>query len=647
MLGVGSAPFPSTNSPQPQQPEVPSSWQSLGSNPVGANTRRVKEQALPPPSIRASGPCNETIPECSESLGIDFDLDWYHLPSVPEFLICTACHAKHIAHSRHADAFSRIHRTKEQVSMCRFWVPRMADVLFPAAVSSGDLKPVEAFMAKRLTVLDCRGTTGATADVGVKWFEPEGVTADIGSCEACYEDRIVGTAFESRFSPFSKAQPADQTWACDMSNSYLARALKEYGTGGKNDWSAAVEAMQRRAAVPGCNGQPVEMEQRRWYVTRQPIKDFMVCETCFLDKVALTEFHDEFHVYAPPQKSDSNQLASFLGKVLAGDTAPVQVMCDLAIPAMAVAIGAALPRHDFGVFVNAANTIMASPRCTAEGVAGSTWYAHTAPEGTPPEKTFEICAACHAGYMVPCGFAPFFTPKSSDQTPKLCPFNSSSPRFFPGLAKFAEALTTGLITPFSDYVTVWAGVSPCKRDTIICNSRWWGWGPDACFCEECYLTVAQSSPLAATMSLSGLQSPNGMICCLYSARMRGLFASCCALDPPSPDVFMTAASERLVTFRTVMENIKMENQMRLLKTQQALHQGLLGTMYNGAASFQMAAGATDGYQYGNSQLGWYSTQSGATGAQCMENMRVGMREAGNPGDVMRVVKLEQIWRSVE
>ena len=619
----------------------------VSSTPQFAAPPRPKHAPLPAPFIRDNGVANEVLFDCPETTGIDYALLWYRLPAVPEFLVCSFCHQKHIKDTAHASAFERVQRSAEEVSLCRFWVPRVTEALWPAAIKSGDLKDIQDFMTNRLKVLDCPGLPGAPAEAGIKWFRPiEGDLASFTSCQGCHEDRIIGSAFEHRFAAAQAAQKEGETWGCDISNAYIHRALKEFGTGGMNNWPGLKAVMTKRGALPACDGAAAPLDSKQWYVTRRPIKSFMVCETCFCDKVALTEFEAEFQPYAPPAKSKTDTFASLLGAVLSGNeaaaSAPLYV-CDLAVPSQLVALSCALARHDFNVFWTAAGAILSAPPCSAEAAAGGTWYAlHASPDGAAASPDFRLCAACHAGYMVPSGMGRFFKPAAAG--PGGCALHTAAPRFAVLLAKFAEAVTTGVLAPFSGYAAKFGGVGACTRDAPVTNGRWWGF-PDALFCQECYLLVAADSALDSALPVRGAREPQANFCCLYSPRMRRLWSEACAAG--SAEAFVAAAHERQQVYLAVRPQIEYISAMRRIKTQQAMHQGLLSVMYQGSASIRNVAGTTDGHLHGNNSLGWHNTWEGAESARLSESMSAGLREANRGDDVMRIVQLEALWRQVE
>ncbi len=286
---------------------------SINSNPprsIGAAPPAARSGAYTPPppapkpapTFRATGPYNEVITECPERSPIIFALDWYHLPEAPDFLVCSACHDKHIRSSANASSFERIERPDGVPSLCRFWLPRVVHVLWPAVLRSGDPAPLQEYASKRVEIVDCQGEGGVSADVGVKWFSAKNdQLPNVVSCEACFEDRIVGTAFESQFHPCPLDHRSGEIWACDFSAPHIMNAIKRFGSEGRNDWPSCVAAVRHRVKLPACQLQPVEMASCKWYTPRREIPDFFICETCYADKIALTEFEHEFRLWAPPQ----------------------------------------------------------------------------------------------------------------------------------------------------------------------------------------------------------------------------------------------------------------------------------------------------------------------------------------------------------
>lgn len=71
--------------------------------------------------------------------------------------------------------------------------------------------------------------------------------------------------------------------------------------------------------------------------------------------------------------------------------------------------------------------------------------------------------------------------------------------------------------------------------------------------------------------------------------------------------------------------------MKEMKMMNAMHQGHLSIMYSGMNGMAVLSDTTDGYAHGNSSLGWYETEHGATGAQMFDNMQAGFADANRMG----------------
>ena len=91
-------------------------------------------------------------------------------------------------------------------------------MLWPSTVRSGDLAPLRAFAIHRPRIPDCDGQGGTSADAKFHVLLVKDARLpdfDFVWCEACFEDRIVGTAFETRFQTSPQAPPTGEIWACE------------------------------------------------------------------------------------------------------------------------------------------------------------------------------------------------------------------------------------------------------------------------------------------------------------------------------------------------------------------------------------------------------------------------------------------------
>ncbi|POR32117.1 Uncharacterized protein TPAR_07689 [Tolypocladium paradoxum] len=588
--------------------------------------------------MKASGTPNDVVRCCPEDRIVGYSLYWYHPEDMPEYLICTRCHADHVEGTSLAAKFKRVKRPDGSASTCGFWYPRIKETLWPLAVRINNSDNLLAFMKRRLEVNSCKGRVMVNGAEGVKWFgmaanEIEGFIA----CEACYEDRVMGTAFEPRFTPYHK-QGADEKWMCDMCVPYISRAVAEMSK--RNDWSGFVAGSTLRLGLPACEGKDVQSNALNWYMPRREIENMYVCEACYMDKLAMTLFDAEFQRHQPSSGFDAwmEQLGQRWTCMLSDSTV-----------SMIFALQNAIYQRDYAVFSNAARTICGLVPCTANGIIRGNWWTMTGGcDG------LSVCEACHAGILQTGGVGTFFEPVQRDREATIvCSFCIASPRFVQFLGKYAETLDKGVFSYYSDHVKKFAGVQACPGRKHREKARWWGY-PEALFCEDCYLDFVAATPLASTLVIKGEYEEQAHICQIWSRRMRTMFLEACAAGAPgSPesqaavDKFRAFGSRRLQVYLQTVPRIDFIRGMMELKMVSAMNQGMLSLMYSGMNSQAVLSGTTDDCLHGNNSLGWYETEHGATGAQMFNNMQTGMSEANRPDEWMQIMQLEIMWKEVE
>ncbi|KAH8889613.1 hypothetical protein GQ53DRAFT_722413 [Thozetella sp. PMI_491] len=609
----------------------------LASSRAGASTPPPLPQ--PPPTVRRTGPPNDILQYCPENSPVLFPLEWYRLPQVPNFLICNFCHAKHIRQSSFASSFEGVRQQEGTATLCRFCVPRVKNVLWPEAVRSGDLAPFTAYAIKRARISDCCGEEGVSAAAGIKWLVAKNSLAPhFLTCEACFEDRIVGSAFESQLEPPQLGQRTGQTWTCDVgSTGYISRAFEKFGTKGRNDWPACVAAINNRLPLPVCEGKNVDRDCNKWFTPRREIYDFAICETCYLDKVALTEFEHEFTAWAAPKQST----LGLLGGALLQGRAPQapQCVCDMTGMPISAALDAALMRHDFSVWWNAANAIRRAPACTTNGLRGGTWY--TLQGGC---NDFDICTACHAGIVRPLGLDQFFQQgtRTGDEV-VVCDFCPVQPRFPHLMIHLVRSLLVGVFEHFESYVRKWSGIPLCQGRKPLENCIWYGFY-DAAFCTNCYEEVVAGSALDSALAVRGVRVTGRTMCCLYSPRMRQKWRDACAAG--SPDGFIAAAKYRMEVYQKTIPKVELMEAVKLSKVATSAHQAVLSVQYQGMAGLAELSGSTDAYwhRYGGN---YYSTWDGAHSAQLSDASRAGLMDAIRGDDIVLKAQLLTMWKQVE
>lgn len=608
-------------------------------HPPPNNTRAEFQtaKAKQPPPIIASGEPREVVRFCNEGRVINYSLYWYRLPDVPEFLICTKCHEDHIESTPLAKHFERILGEAGTPSTCHFYHPRTKEVLWKQALRSNNLDEFRTFAKRRLTIPNCKEKESTVGKEGIKYFGMQNNDIDgFIACEACYEDKIIGTSFERNFTP-NNNQGAEDKWTCDVAITYVSRAIEELSK--KNDWSSFIEGVARRIQHPVCEGKDSSATEGTWYHFRREMEDFHVCGTCYMDRLELTPFESEFEQFS--RAGGFDQWMSLLG------TRWTCKMPSSNLPIL-FALDAGISEEDFDGFWNKAQALNKLVPCTANGIIRGNWW--TLPGGCPD---FSICEACYIGIFQTHEVGQFLEPaqRSSEDT-IVCSFCPASGRFNQFFNKFVETLDRSVFSYYADCVRTYASILPCAGINHREKTKWWGY-VEALFCENCWVSFVSETSLGPHVQFKGEFDERAQICQVWSPRMRGMWMDACNAGPPGSAEsdaelakFKAFGERRLQVYIKTVPRIKQINAMREIKMAQALHQGHLSLMYQGMNSTAVLSGTNDGYLHGNSSLGYYETEDGATAAQMFNNMQSGMADA-TTGGWSEIMRLQVMWTEVE
>lgn len=618
---------------------------SLGATPrlpkAEPDGRQKLTKGLEQPPILENGSGREVVRFCPEDRLVGYPLYWYYLADLPNSPICTRCYADHIESTPLAAKFDRRLAEPETVLSCHFRYARVQNTIWPAALRTYSLDGLAAFLSSRLNVPNCKGRTATTGSDGIKYYgmKDNSINGFI-ACEACFEDRIAGTTFESQFGPYQPEQGKSDRWTCDVSIVYVQKALASFSE--RNDWHGFIEGASRRFKLAACEGvEQARADSGNWFTTRRTMDNFQVCEACYMDKIELDLFSGEFEQI--PGSTDIDQYIEFLRQ---------RWTCSLtssALP-MLFALEVAENSADFAIFYRAAAAVAKLVPCTKYGILRGNWW--TIRGGC---KDFDLCEACYEGIMKPYALDGFLEPKThgAEET-IICDFCPATPRFHEYFAKFVETLDRSLFSCYADYVRDFAGVAACPRRESLAKSRWWGYGAEALFCEHCYLMFVRHTSLSAHMPLQGEYDERAQICQIWSPRMRNLWRAACDAGEPGSAAsdaeivkFRAFGAKRLEVYLQTVPRILFMRQMKDMKMMQAMQQGQLSLMYSGMNSMAVLSGTDDGNLHGSSSLGWYETEHGATGAQMFNNMQSGMADASRGDEWMQIFQLELIWQEVE
>ncbi|OAR00620.1 hypothetical protein LLEC1_02973 [Akanthomyces lecanii] len=601
--------------------------------------RKLEKNAEIPPMLE-NGPGREIVRFCPEDRLVDYPLYWYYLADLPNSPICTRCYANHIESTPLASKFRRLLAEPDTVSSCQFRYCRVQNIIWPAALKTQSINDLQAFLSSRLLVPNCKGRATTTGSDGIKYYgmKDDSIPGFI-ACEACFEDHIAGTLFEEHFQPYPPEQGKNDAWVCDVSIVYVQKALAVFSE--RNDWRGFVEGATRRFKLAACEGQEqARADSGNWYTTRQEMDNFQVCETCYMDKVELGLFSGEFKQL--PGSVDFDQYIEFLRQ---------RWTCSLtssSLPMM-FALDAAENKQDFASFHKSAAAIAKLVPCTKYGIIRGNWWTVSG-----CDKDFDLCEACYEGIMKPNELDQFLEPKQhGPEETIVCDFCPAAPRFNEYLNKFAETLDRGIFSCCADYIRDFAGVTACPGRDSLAKSSWWGYG-EVLFCEDCHLRFVRHTSLSDHLPLQGVYDEREQICQIWSPRMRNMWRAVCDAGAPGSAEsdaellkFRAFGTKRLAVWLETVPRILFIRGMKDIKMMQAMQQGQLSLMYSGMNSISAISGGDDGTRYGNSSLGWYETQNGATGAQMFQNMQSGMADANRGDEWMQIFQLELAWQEVE
>ena len=308
-------------------------------------------------------------------------------------------------------------------------------------------------------------------------------------------------------------------------------------------------------------------------------------------------------------------------------TQPRQRICDLAVGSTQPALVVANSRHDFIVFWNAATAIHNTIPCTEKGIQDGIWF--TLRGGC---DSFGVCLGCFAGIIDPLGLSPFFERQARGATGevRLCDFCPAQPRCGPLLLRLAQAVQVGVFAPFDSYASRLSGIPPCQRSTFLSNAVWYGYA-------DCCQVVVAGSSLDSSLPMHSVQDPRATMCCLYGARMQQVWREACAAG--SPEGFLAAARRRMEVYRSTVPVVEAFEQRKLLRTRQALYQGVPRLRYKGIEGLRELSGATGG----NSYATWKPTNS----AELLNGMRAGLASANRTEEAAQIARLRAQWAAVE
>ncbi|KAF5606625.1 uncharacterized protein FSUBG_5811 [Fusarium subglutinans] len=531
-------------------------------------------------------------PPCPQARRIGYPVIWVHLKDTPGYFICEACYNNHIASSSLRSHFEAVEMTGDPPVSCSFWLPRIKNALWPEALQTNNIEKLCEFLSRLVDVRPCNA--GAEVEHSVQAIVYRMSDNDIEgfiACESCYE--------------------------------LLAKL---------NDWGAFAVGAYERLIQQECTGTAVQADSREWLALSPGVADlFATCKTCYMDFLVNEAFANEYISSVPPPGS-YHRWSCALGQL-----------------SVKWALEAAISQQNHAVFVEAVRTISGLQACTSAGITDGRWF--TLVSDCPK---FSICQGCYAGAIKSRGLDHYFAEISLHpeelQTPMLCSFCPSAPRYERLCQKLFEAYDTGNFNAFSDFAVKFCRVPLCPRIGALQDAKWWGY-EGLLFCEECYYDFVSATTLGNDLTIKGVVYKEYQMCQIWSPRMRGIWKEVCEAGPPRSaesdsalEEFKTFAAERISIYDQTIRQIEFLKQMQQIKNREAAFQGVLSVQDQGISAIA-SWGSRDPYKYGNNSIGWWDNRFGAEASRRLEAMSSGFREANNMSREM--IGLRDIWETVE
>ncbi|KAF2851964.1 hypothetical protein T440DRAFT_48294 [Plenodomus tracheiphilus IPT5] len=616
--------------PLPPRPQTQSTARSSA-------VSRFYRPATPPTNIPASQ-ASEYIyyDKCTGRVALG--VFWFKNNVAPNFLVCGTCFERHIRYTPLAATFTGRLERRTESGVCMFDVPRVQDTLWPPENRSGSLAKIHAYMIERSKLPRCRGMAGLNgADAracGMKWYTfAQDAIPEFLACQACLEERIVGTRFQNMFTPRSTLQGDADQWSCDLAVPYIKRLVKWAANSG--DWSAMIQGIKRRLYITACpSGSPVKASTRTWH-RPEAWPHASVCDSCYLDHVALTNIDQEFIDMPVPFGQRQSEWT-----------------CDLAgLPAQE-ATEMAVARKDTTLLHRFFKVITTHPACTPKGIVGGKWY--TLKGGC---QNFDICAICYTGLIETYYLDNEFQMRTDVRSDQLlgCDFCPGMGRSMQYLNKFAESLLSPRFEIFTSYVRRTAQITPCQGTERVKNSAWWKLEGTQNFvaCQDCHENVVRDTRCSDMFTMVGVVE-GGVLCCMYSANMRQRYNNLCAADSPNARVnFVAYANHRQSVYSQtvpVMQNLLAQariklSQQRMNNINSSFYQNLDRTVGNAngihfgpePAYKTVWESSTTGYRY-NTAFGIDAENYAAKGRAAAQ---------GVYGNTTQIRMLEIAWKEVE
>ncbi|KAI1117637.1 hypothetical protein F5Y14DRAFT_356655 [Nemania sp. NC0429] len=583
---------------------------------------------IPATSSNATG--KETPAKECISSNVTFAITWYTHHRAPEYLICANCYEKHIQGSRFEGEFQGTFRDDGKPRACGFHITRIKDSLWKLAFTSGSLDSLVEYLILRPSIPNCVGEGGVKGDAGIKWYRTR--NNDIPAlvvCQACYEDHILAYPEFGRehFEPSTIQQAADQTWSCDLAVPYIYRDYKLRAQ--TNDWQSFVQSAPVRMSLRPCPGQKTEYPDgngKKWFTPVNGPQGLLICAVCYCDYILLTDQEGQW-------RDAGDNLVNVFG---------VSVSCCFGAQFnLKILAARTLDTNDSALFWKAVGIVASEPTCEGQ-MQNATWYTlKSDPSG------FEICRSCHATMVESMGLSHHFMPKAgiSPDRSIMCSFNPAVSRFQLYMQKWLEVMYTQDPAPLEEFIKVYAFMPTCRRDYRVENASWFGWN-ECLICPECHHEFIRGTALAPATGTQATRVQGAVMCEMYSPRMRNLYLTACASDPPDLKPLLEYSVQRRAVWtqtmpraRQIISDIRLKSAQQSMAISNSMFYSFSGNLWQNTLPLTQTTSfsATGSGLYNHMQIkgAEYGRQASAIGAEI----------SGSPAFVAD--ELERRWRAVE
>lgn len=343
---------------------------------------------------------------------------------------------------------------------------------------------------------DCPGSR----PVRGKWYGVlRGELPGVSICEACYEDKVVGTFYAHNFGPAN----VGALRVCHFGLPFVERTYSLHSVNGTTNWKEFAKAVEIWNESPSCSG--LCTKSGRVWVTSPANPSIAVCQAHFLAEIAHTPLAYEFNI---------------LEDACTAAVTNSRITCGFGNHALVHAFRAALDVQDFTVFTSAVGHLSLLPTCPGRRIQSSLCYVLKGYQGS-----FVLCETCFYGYIQPLSLTSLFNEEDHFRHEFKCSLHYTTPHRRTTVSKILEVANKGTIQPLTKHLNFMPHLPPCPGDTPTNSCSWRsfpGSFPLVTICPACAMTIVAATPLRGKLA-STPPTEEAFTCALGSDALRANF----------------------------------------------------------------------------------------------------------------------------